>query len=178
MELKPLESKFFTPSKENQTLGMIFAYSCKTNQINMICILDKGVILYIDKRGMNQITLMPSENTIYTKVESQENVEKNLTPFYLLLQHHLNLFVKVSPNLLLYAQRGGFFEQCYTSTSLNMMDNQTAWNIGNGTLPAEEIKKMDELCKILAGNSKIDEQEREEAQENAKNIFQKISKNE
>lgn len=123
LELNPLESKFYVPSKENQTLGMIFAYSCNTtvdtiinnlkeinermnipynHQINMICILDKGVIVYIDKKDMNQITLMPSDDTIYTKVELQGNVEKNLTLFYLLLQHHLNLFIKVSPNLLLY----------------------------------------------------------------------------
>ncbi len=91
MELNPLESKLYIPSKEYQTLELIFAYSCNitvdtiinnlkelnehmnipyNHQINMICILDKGVIVYIDKRGMNQIALMPSENTIYTKVPS------------------------------------------------------------------------------------------------------------
>ena len=196
LELNPLESKFYIPSKENQTLGMIFAYSCNTtvdtvinnlkeinermdipynHQINMICILDKGVIVYIDKKGMNQITLMPSDNTIYTKVESQGNVEKNLTLFYLLLQHHLNLFIKVSPNLLLYAQKSGFFDQCYTSTSINMMDDQTVWNIGKSEFTAEEVKKMSESYKQLMRNSKTDGQDSEDALQNIITFFKKIT---
>lgn len=197
MELNPLESKLYIPSKEYQTLELIFAYSCNitvdtiinnlkelnehmnipyNHQINMICILDKGVIVYIDKRGMNQIALMPSENTIYTKVESQENVEKNLTLFYLLLQHHLNLFIKVSPDLLLYAQRGGFFDQCYTSTSLDMIDNHAVWNIGKSEFTAEEVKEMSKAYKQLMGNCEMGENEREEALKNMMKFFEKINK--
>lgn len=195
LELNPLETKFYIPSKENQTLGLVFAYSCNTtvdtiisnlyqlnkhmdipynHQINMICILDKGVIVYIDKRGMNQITLMPSENTIYTKIESQENVEKNLTLFYLLLQHHLNLFIKVSPDLLLYAQRGGFFDQCFTSTSLDMMDKHTVWNIGKSEFTVEEIKEMSKASKQLMGNLEMEENEKEEIFQNVVKVFEKI----
>lgn len=195
LELNPMESKLYIPSKENQTLGMVFAYTCETkvdtvisnlkelnehmaipynHQINMICILDKGVIIYIDKRGMNQITLMPSENTICTKVEEEGSVEKNLTLFYLLLQHHLNLFNKVSPNLLLYAQKSGFFDQCYTRTSLDMMDNQTVLKIGNSELTVEEMERINKAHKQWVDSLKKGKNASDEAWQNLMYSVQKL----
>lgn len=88
------------------TAGLIFAYDSDTsidaiyknlielsqsvdigNQISCICILNKGVILPVNKNGMQQIDLFPSTETVYAISRNSEN---SLLIFYLILTQILN----------------------------------------------------------------------------------------
>ena len=85
------------------------------------------------------------------------------------------VWAQIKCEITLYAQKSGFFDQCYTSTSINMMDDQTVWNIGKSEFTAEEVKKISESYKQFMRNPKIDGQGNEEAMQNLISFFKKMT---
>lgn len=110
-------------SKDSPTAGFVFAFTSSTTletlldnlveennqvekhkQISAICVLDKGLILNISKKGLNDIVILPNENS--TPAIVKNTAENNLMLFYLLLMQYLNQSSVSVPNLLKYANAG------------------------------------------------------------------------
>ncbi|QCJ42583.1 hypothetical protein FAY30_12060 [Bacillus sp. S3] len=105
------------------TAGFVFAYTSSTTletlldnlveannqvekhkQISALCILDKGIIVNVSKKGLKEITLLPNEDS--TPAIIKNSAENNLMLFYLLLMQYLNQSSVSVPNLLKYANAG------------------------------------------------------------------------
>ena len=76
----------------------------KHKQISALCVLDKGLIVNVSKKGLKDITLLPNEDT--TPAIIKNTAENNLMLFYLLLMQYLNQSTVSVPNLLKYANAG------------------------------------------------------------------------
>ncbi|MCM3099911.1 DUF6602 domain-containing protein [Priestia megaterium] len=76
----------------------------KHKQISALCVLDKGLIVNVSKKGLKDITLLPNEDT--TPAIIKNTAENNLMLFYLLLMQYLNQSSVSVPNLLKYANAG------------------------------------------------------------------------
>ncbi|GAA0387404.1 DUF6602 domain-containing protein [Paenibacillus motobuensis] len=104
----------------SNTAGFVFAFTSDTsietilgnlidcnkeieleNQISIICILDKGLIIHVNKAGLKDFVLLPSQDS--TPVIIENSVEMNLMLFYLFLMQYLNSEQVSSPNLFKYA---------------------------------------------------------------------------
>ncbi|MDR7246850.1 DUF6602 domain-containing protein [Priestia megaterium] len=105
------------------TAGFVFAFTSSTTletlldnlveknkeveenkQISALCVLDKGLIVNVSKKGLKDITLIPNEDT--TPAIIKNTPENNLMLFYLLLMQYLNQSSVSVPNLLKYASAG------------------------------------------------------------------------
>lgn len=107
---------------ESPTAGFVFAYTSDTSletlldnladlnqqldsnqQVSVVCVLDKGMIVNVDKRGLNKIELLPSVNT--TRAIIVNSIENNLIMFYLILMQFLNSTVITPPDLFKYVEK-------------------------------------------------------------------------
>lgn len=107
----------------SNTAGFVFAFTSDTsietllgnlidcnkeieskNQISIICILDKGLIIHVNKAGLKDFILLPNQNS--TPVIIENSVEMNLMLFYLFLMQYLNSEQVSPPNLYKYADYG------------------------------------------------------------------------
>ncbi len=193
LKLTPAQTLQWTPTKENQVMGMVFAYTSDISletviknlnefnremkipyeeQINMICVLDKGIVVPLEKNGLNNIRLMPNNNTMLCKTRG--SVEENLSLFYLILQYHLNLLVKAVPDLMEYAKKSNLIDP-KTIIPLDDMDEDTSLKIGNGILSLNEMKKLNNAHKTLFQNNATEE-EKGKALEEFKEMFLKTTK--
>lgn len=105
------------------TAGFVFAFTSSTSletlldnlveantqvekhkHISAVCVLDKGIIVNLSKKGLEDITLLPNEDSIPAIVKN--TAENNLMLFYLLLMQYLNQTSVSAPNLLKYANAG------------------------------------------------------------------------
>lgn len=193
LKLTPAKTLQWTPPRENQVIGMVFAYTSDISletviknlnkfnremkipyeeQINMICVLDKGIIVPLEKNGLNNIRLMPNNNTMLCKTRG--SVEENLSLFYLILQYHLNLLIKAVPDLMEYAKKSNLIDP-KTIIPLDDMDEDTSLKIGNGILSLNEMKKLNNAHKTLFQNNATEE-EKGKALEEFKEIFLKTTK--
>ncbi|PGV86876.1 DUF6602 domain-containing protein [Bacillus thuringiensis] len=105
------------------TAGFVFAFTSSTSlealldnlvetntqvekhkHISAICVLDKGIIVNVSKKGFNDIVLLPNDDT--TPAIIKNTAENNLMLFYLLLMQYLNQSRVSVPNLLNYANAG------------------------------------------------------------------------
>ena len=107
-------------------LGFVFAYSSTytleqiqkklfeinkhidvRHQISIICILDKGLIFNVQKNNVTDVTLVPSNETLLARSDS--NIENSLYSFYLFLLEYLdNVHIQV-PSLIEYARKNNAF---------------------------------------------------------------------
>ncbi|GIO70405.1 DUF6602 domain-containing protein [Paenibacillus cookii] len=104
------------------TAGFVFAYTSDTSletlldnlvdlnlqvdsdhQISVVCVLDKGMIVNVDRRGLDKIELLPSVNT--TRAIIENSIENNLIIFYLILMQFLNSTAITPPDLLKYVEK-------------------------------------------------------------------------
>jgi hypothetical protein len=76
----------------------------KRQHINALCILDKGIIVNVSKKGLKDITFFPNEDS--TPAIIKNTAENNLMLFYLLLMQYLNQSRVSVPNLIEYANTG------------------------------------------------------------------------
>ena len=194
LKLTPAKTLQWTPPKENQVMGMVFAYTSDISleaviknlnefnremkipyeeQINMICVLDKGVILPLEKNGLNNVRLMPNNNTMLCK--TQGSMEDNLSLFYLLLQYHLNLLIKAAPDLMEYARKSNLIDS-KVAIPLDDMDDKTALQIGNEALSRSEIEKICNLHRTIYQGENYTEEEKSKAIADFSKIFSKIAK--
>lgn len=99
----------FTSSTSLETLtGNLIEFNKDidvTEQISMICVLDKGLIVNINKKGLNDIEIIPSKTT--TPAIINNAIENNLLTFYLFLMQYLNIVSVSPPNLFKYAEQVG-----------------------------------------------------------------------
>lgn len=107
-------------------LGFVFAYSStyqleqiqkKLFEINknidgryqtsIICILDKGLIFNVNKENVTEFTIIPNNDTILGRSDS--NIENTLYSFYLFLLEYLdNVHIQI-PSLIEYAKKNNAF---------------------------------------------------------------------
>lgn len=160
------------PPVFNSIFGAIFAYTADTTietiannldelcidiphsrRPSVICILDQGVIINIDRQTLNQITIMPSENTTWGIVKNTK--EMNLYLFYLLLQQHLNTSKNFPPDLLTYATKSHALDQLQIVIPKGLIPND-ANNIGNTGMTSEDLQFITEnnqiIYKVLSGS--------------------------
>lgn len=109
-----------TPSP---TLGFVFAYDSDSSletiynnflflteeipfdqRITCICVLNKGLILPVNKYQLSTISLFPGEDTVFAMHQNSSNV---LLLFYLLLFQALSSAIMFPPNMLAYANSAG-----------------------------------------------------------------------
>ncbi|MCM3619760.1 hypothetical protein M3936_19500 [Sutcliffiella horikoshii] len=110
-------------TRNSPTAGFVFAFTSSTSletlldnlveenkqvekhkQISAVCVLDKGLIVNISKKGLENILLLPNDDS--TPAIVKNTAENNLMLFYLLLMQYLNQSIVSIPNLLKYANAG------------------------------------------------------------------------
>lgn len=137
------------------TAGMVFAYDSDASletvyknfnelsadieydkRISCICVLNKGVILPMDKNGFSNVSLFPNENTVYGLFNNETEA---LLLFYLILVQILNSITIFPPDMVAYAE----------STDLL----NTRFSIPADYVPTDgTIKVMDNMVKIAEIN--------------------------
>lgn len=165
LEITVLLNTPLIPEVYNSIFGAIFAYTsdttietiannldvlCKdippSNRPSVICVLDQGVIVNVEKQMLNQIEIMPSENTTWGIVKNVK--EMNLYLFYLLLQQHLNTSQKFPPDLLAYANKSHALDQLKIVIPKELIPNDSS-NIGDTGLSGEDLKFISENQQII-----------------------------
>lgn len=108
-------------------LGFVFAYSSNysleqiqkklfelnqsvdsKHQVSIICILDKGLIFNVQKNNVKDVTLIPSNDTLLARSDS--NIENTLYSFYLFLLEYINNVHIQVPSLIEYARKNNAFK--------------------------------------------------------------------
>lgn len=135
----------------SNSLDTIITHLKKANEkirpeerISAICVLDKGLIVNVDKDNMQNITVNPSKNTF--PISAQNAKDNNLLLFYLLLMECLNKAVVSPPDLIKYAKKANLF-------NINLKSN--IGDLPNGTQyngwEIDVIKKMHQMQPRLKG---------------------------
>ncbi|MGK3616319.1 DUF6602 domain-containing protein [Bacillus cereus] len=152
------------------TAGFVFAFTSSTSletlldnlveanaqvekhkQISAVCVLDKGIILNVSKKGLNDIVLLPNEDS--TPAVIKNTAENNLMLFYLLLMQYLNQSSVSVPNLLRYANAGELLNIEYTIPAKHV-PLDASYKFGEGIIELETAYSM---MKDSALQKKIDE---------------------
>lgn len=194
LKLTPAGTRHWTPPTENQVMGMVFAYTSDISletiiknlnefnremkipyeeQINMICVLNKGVILPLEKNGLNNVRLMPNNNTVLCKTKG--SMEDNLSLFYLILQYHLNLLVKAAPDLMEYAKKSNLINS-QAIISLDDMDEDTFLQIDNSKISVKDMKNVQDFQKMLSQGEKFSDEEEERIIKETGSLFARIAR--
>lgn len=164
--LSPFVSGFSPPGVYNQLCGYVFSYTsdaaldtvarnvqglCKDfpieKQPTMICVLDKGLIVHVDKENPLNIFISPAENSTWAIIEKGK--EMTLYLFYLLLQQHLNTAINLPPNLFQYAYAQHVIDDTTINIPTGMIPNDLFVHIGEHKLSGEEVKFLQDnhdLC--------------------------------
>lgn len=142
-------------------------------QINMICVLNEGVILPLEKNGLNNVRLMPNNNTVLCKTKG--SMEDNLSLFYLILQYHLNLLVKAAPDLMEYAKKSNLINS-QAIISLDDMDEDTFLQIDNSKISVKDMKNVQDFQKMLSQGEKFSDEEEERIIKETGNLFARIAR--
>lgn len=138
--VKTLQKKTVTGASY-PTAGLIFAYDSNSsfntiyknlaeisqefepgNRVSCVCVLNKGIIIPVNKHGLNKVSLLPSLETVYALMNNEEDA---LLLFYLILMQLLTQIQVFPPDMVTYAQ------------SSEMLD--TSFNIPSGYLPDDAI---------------------------------------
>ena len=166
LELSVLQNSPFIPQKYNYIFGAIFAYSSETTietiaknlgefckkipysqQPNIVCILNQGIIIHTPKVEGRQIEIIPSEKTTIAIIKN--NLELNLYLFYLVLQQHLNTAKNFQPNLLKYAEQSGALNNLQIYIPFELIPEDMTIKAGNTNLSGEEVKFLGEYNEII-----------------------------
>ena len=78
------------------------------HQVSIICILDKGLIFNVQKNNVKDVTLIPSNDTLLARSDS--NIENTLYSFYLFLLEYINNVHIQVPSLIEYARKNNAFK--------------------------------------------------------------------
>ena len=155
------------------TAGFVFAFTSSTTletlldnlveknkeveenkQISALCVLDKGLIVNVSKKGLKDITLLPNEDT--TPAIIKNTPENNLMLFYLLLMQYLNQSSVSVPNLLKYASAGELLNIEY-SIPKKHIPLDSYYEINEGRIDLDTVNSMmkdsDLLKKIQDGKA-------------------------
>lgn len=122
--------KFVNNFSNTYPLGFVFAYTSRMslkqiilklaeyekdieekNRISIICILDKGLVLRVNKNNLEKVSFN-TENTL--PVFSNSTLKDSLYSFYLLLLEYLNNVFIETPSLIRYAEKTNSFNIKYT----------------------------------------------------------------
>ncbi|WNF23169.1 DUF6602 domain-containing protein [Mesobacillus jeotgali] len=164
-------------SINSPTAGFVFAFTSSTTletlldnlveannqvdkhkQISAICVLDKGVIVNISKKGLNDIILLPNEDS--TPGIIKNTAENNLMLFYLLLMQYLNQSIVSVPDLLKYANAGELLNIDYIIPKKHLpLDGYYRFNQGRIEIDTAYsiMKGSDLLEKIQSGKARSEE---------------------
>ncbi|GJI61784.1 DUF6602 domain-containing protein [Bacillus velezensis] len=130
----------------------------KHKHISVICVLDKGLIVNVSKRGLKDIVLVPDENS--TPAIIKNTAENNLMLFYLLLMQYLNQSSVSVPNLLKYASEGELINIEYTIPKRHVPLGGY-YELNGRAIDIEDVNKImkdsDLLEKICEGKANPDE---------------------
>lgn len=96
-----------------------------SEQLSIVCILDKGLIFNVRKNNIMEFEIIPSEGTILGRSES--GIEKSLYAFYLFFLEYINSVIIQVPSLVQYA--------------INMNALQLPLNIPTSIIPDDAIIK-------------------------------------
>ncbi|PEJ86610.1 hypothetical protein CN596_11455 [Bacillus toyonensis] len=140
------------------TAGFVFAFTSSTSletlldnlveantqvekhkQISAVCVLDKGIILNVSKKGLNDIVLLPNEDS--TPAVIKNTAENNLMLFYLLLMQYLNQSSVSVPNLLRYANAGELLNIEYIIPAKHV-PLDASYKVGEGIIELETAYSM------------------------------------
>jgi len=164
--LSPFVQDFSPHGVYNQICGYVFSYtsdaSLETVALNvqnlseelpidqqptMICVLDKGLIVHVDKRNPLNILVSPSENTTWAIIKNEK--EKNLYIFYLLLQQYLNSAKNLPPDLFKYAYAEHIIDNTTINIPTGIIPDDLCVQFGESKISGEEVKFLQdnrELC--------------------------------
>ena len=164
--LSPFDSNCSSLRSYNQICGYVFSYTsdatldtvarnvkdlCKDlpveKQPAIICILDKGLIVHVDKTNPLNILIEPSENAAWAIIEKGK--EMTLYLFYLLLQQHLNTTSIIPPDLFKYAYAEHVIDNTTVRIPTEMIPKDISISLGENTISGEEIRFLQEnhdLC--------------------------------
>lgn len=155
------------------TAGFIFAFTSDTSletlvdnlyefnkdvhfmeQVSVICVLDKGLIVNIGINGLDSIHLLPSENTVPAII--QNTVEHNLLFFYLFIMQFLNSVIASPPNLIKYLEAEGLAKYNYTIDGKYLPANST-YKFDGRQIDINEpqllLNDVDKMKYILSGKA-------------------------
>lgn len=152
-----LKNSPIIPYTYNRVFGAVFSYTCDTkietiagnlHQIcqtippehwpSVVCILDQGVIVNVEKNGLHHIAAIPSEQTTWGIVKNTS--EMNLYLFYLLLQQHLNTSKNFPPDLLAYANKSHALDNMQISIPKDLIPDDAQIDFGGSGLTGEDLK--------------------------------------
>lgn len=166
LELSVLHNSPFIPQKYNYIFGAIFAYSSETTietiaknlgefckeipysqQPNIVCILNQGIIIHTPKVEGRQIEITPSEKTTIAIIIN--SLELNLYLFYLVLQQHLNTTKNFPPNLLKYAEKSGALNNLQIYIPLDLIPEDFSLKAGKTNFTGEEVQFLGKYNEII-----------------------------
>ncbi|MEF7439957.1 DUF6602 domain-containing protein [Paenibacillus lautus] len=149
----------------SNTAGFVFAFTSDTsietllgnlidfnkeievgNQISIICILDKGLIIHVNKAGLRDFVLIPNQDS--TPVIIENSVELNLMLFYLFLMQYLNLEQVSSPNLFKYADHDDILKINW-SLPAKFVPSGSSVNIDGRLVDANKAINLSKKLKVM-----------------------------
>lgn len=143
---------------EQYPLGFVFAYSSDysleqiqkrlfelnkevegRHQISIICILDKGLIFNVNKDNLSNFTIIPTNNTVLARSDS--DIENSLYSFYLLLLQFLdNVYIQV-PSLIEYAKKNNSFKVSLSIPN-ELIPDDAIFQEGNMKMQYGDIREL------------------------------------
>ncbi len=155
------------------TAGLVFAYDSDASletvyknlvelsneveideRISCVCILNKGIILPIDKNGIKNVVLLPNENSIYAMFN---NATDSLLLFYLILTQILNSITIFPPDLVAYAQSTEILDTSF-SVPADYIPDDAMVNVMDNMISSAELKNVsDYSIRMFSGKLERDE---------------------
>ena len=149
------------------TAGMVFAYDSDASleavyknlnelsedvevdkRISCICVLNKGVILPMNKNGLTNVSLLPDKNTVYGIFN---NANDALLLFYLILTQILNSITIFPPDMVAYAQSTAILDTSFSIPADYVPDDGTI-SVMDNMVRMSEIKTLKEYgTRMLSG---------------------------
>jgi hypothetical protein len=149
------------------TAGLVFAYDSDASletvyknlneisadvevdkRISCVCVLNKGIILPVEKNGMTNVSLLPGDNTIYGIFD---NANDALLLFYLILTQILNSITIFPPDMVAYAQSTDILDTSFSIPADYLPDDGTI-SIMDKMVSISEIKNLRDCgTKFLSG---------------------------
>ncbi len=155
------------------TAGLVFAYDSDSsletiyrnfneisssvdvkNRINCICVLNKGVIAPIEKKGLNTVSLFPADNTVYGIFNNPNDA---LLLFYLILFQILNSIVISPPDMVAYAQSSGMLDTTF-SIPAGYIPDDGIYIFEDKSISVSEVNKVQKYAEKLLGG-KLEEED-------------------
>ena len=122
--------------------------------ISCICVLNKGVILPVNKNGLTNVSLLPDENTVYGIFN---NANDALLLFYLILTQILNSITIFPPDMVAYAQSTAILDTSFSIPADYVPDDGTI-SVMDNMVRMSEIKTLKEYgTRMLSGKLKKEE---------------------